>query len=102
MTKYEISGSVKQHTGDSWGKSETQTLEVGNLKFFCTMHTFTKWQPFFNFFIIANEDIPFPSTLRKSERVNNLKIFHMRHIYEMAVVTFGLSLHVLGSVSSHL
>ena len=26
-----------------------------------------KWQPFFNFFIMADTDIPFPLTLRKPE-----------------------------------
>ena len=50
-----------------------------------------KWQPFFNFFIMANTDIPFLSTLGKPETLTlgggqNLKFFHMIDINEMAVI----------------
>ena len=39
-----------------------------------------KWQPFFNFFIMADADIPFPLTLGKAETqtlggVGNFEIF---------------------------
>ena len=65
---YLISGSVKLYIGDSWSEPETQTLGggVGNLKFFRTMHIY-KWQPFFDFFIMADTDIPFLLTLGKPE-----------------------------------
>ena len=51
----------------------------------------TKWQPFFNFFIMANADILFPSTLGKPETqtfggVSNLKFFHTIDINEIAVI----------------
>ena len=48
-----------------------------------------KWQPFFNFFIVANADIVFLLTLGKPETqtlggVNNLKFFHMIDVNKMA------------------
>ena len=46
------------------GKLETQTLGVGNLNCFI-QSILKKWQPFFNFFIMADGDIP--STLGKPE-----------------------------------
>ena len=51
-----------------------------------------KWQPFFNFFIMANADIPFPLTLVKLETqtlgggVSNLKFFCMIDINKMAAI----------------
>ena len=54
--------------------------------------THLKWWPFFNFFIMADGDIPFPSTLRKLETqtlgggVGNFKIVCMINIYEMVVI----------------
>ena len=39
---------------------------VGNLKFSRTMHIY-KWQPFLDFFIMADTDIPFLLTLGKPE-----------------------------------
>ena len=63
---------------------------VSNLKFFCTIDL-TKWQPFFNFFIMANADIPFLLTLGKPETqtwgaVSNLKFFHAIDINEMVAI----------------
>ena len=48
------------------GKMETQLWGVSKLEFFCTINI-NEWQPFFNFFIMANTDIPFLLTLRKPE-----------------------------------
>ena len=50
-----------------------------------------KWQPFLNFFIMADSDIPFLSTLGKPETqtlggVSNLKFFCMININEMAAI----------------
>ena len=45
------------------GKLKTQTLRgVSNLTFFHVMHI-TKWWQFLDFFIMADTDIPFLSTL---------------------------------------
>ena len=41
-------------------KLKTQTLGVGNLKFFHTMHIYEMVAIFFYFFIVANADISFP------------------------------------------
>ena len=43
------------------GKPETQTLGGSVIWNFSIRSILTKWQPFFNFFIMANGDIPFPS-----------------------------------------
>ena len=50
-----------------------------------------KWQPFFNFFVMANGDIPFLLALRKLETqtlvgVSYWKFFHMIDIKEMAAI----------------
>ena len=47
-----------------------------------------KWWPVFNFFIMANADIPLLSTLRKPNfgGVSNLKFFHRIDIYEMVAI----------------
>ena len=49
-----------------------------------------KWQPFFNFFILADTDILVPATFRKPETqtlgVGNLKFFRTIDIYEMAAI----------------
>ena len=51
---------------------ETQTLKGGEgwrsvIWNFSVRSIFTKWQPFFNCFIMADSDIPFLSTLGKTE-----------------------------------
>ena len=62
---------------------------VSNLKF-SVRSILKKLQPFFNFFIMADADIPFPLTLGKPETqtwgVSNLKFFHMINIKEMAAI----------------
>ena len=82
-----MSGSVKLHIGDSWGKPETQTFGGGSVIWnFSIWCIFMKWQPFFNFFKMANADIPFLLTLRKPETetflwgVSNLN-FSIWHIF---------------------
>ena len=62
--KKRISGSVKLH---SWGKLETQTLRGSVIWNFSVRCIFMKWQLFFDFFIMADTNIPFPLTLRKPE-----------------------------------
>ena len=59
-----MSGSVKLHIGDSWGKPKLWGSVIWNFSIWCI---FMKWQPFFNVFKIANADIPFLLTLRKPE-----------------------------------
>ena len=44
------------------GKPETQTLRWSVIWNFSLWSIFTKWQPFFNFLIMADTDILFPST----------------------------------------
>ena len=51
----------------TFGKMETQTLEVSVILIFSVWFIFKKLQPFFDFCIMANADIPFLSTLRKLE-----------------------------------
>ena len=50
-----------------------------------------KWWPFFNFFIMADSDILFPSTLRKPETQTlggqYLTFFRMIHIYKMSAIS---------------
>ena len=70
-------GSVKLHTGDSWGKiktyslghfhGETQTLGglvIGNFALGCV---FGELWPFSPISIMADTNFPFPSTLGKPE-----------------------------------
>ena len=73
------------------GKPEIQTLRglvIGN---FSIQSILMKWQPFFNFFVMANGDIPFLLALRKLETqtlvgVSYWKFFHMIDIKEMAAI----------------
>ena len=62
-------------------KLKTQTLRVGNLKFFDTNNIY-KMMAIFHFFVITDADIPFLLTLGKLETqtlgvFNNLKFFCM-------------------------
>ena len=52
------------HISDSFGKLGTQTLGGSVIGNFSVQLIFSKWCPFFHFFIMANADIPFPMTLR--------------------------------------
>ena len=75
---------------DTWKTRDPNFEGVSNLKF-SIQSIFTKWQPFFKFFIMADIDIPFPLTLGKPEtqflgEASNLKFFHMIDIYEMAAI----------------
>ena len=49
-----------------------------------------KWQPFFDFFIMAHADIVSVNTQKTRDPnfggFDNLKIFHTMHIYEMAAI----------------
>ena len=58
---------------------------------FSVQHIFTKWEPFFNLFIMAGTDSLFPLTLWKTRYPNsggggvgNLKFLCTMHIYKMA------------------
>ena len=74
------------------GKLETQTFGGGVIWNFSIWSILTKWQPFFNFFIMANTDIPLLLTLRKPDTqtlgggVGNLKFFCLIDINEMAAI----------------
>ena len=73
----EILGSVKLHIGDSWGKmktfsqgqfhGETQTLGGLVIGSFALQCVFGELRPFFPFFVMADTNFAFPSTLRKLE-----------------------------------
>ena len=72
---------------------------------FSVEHLFMKWWPYFDFFIMANTDIPFLLTLRKPETqtlggVGNLKFFCTMHIYEMAAIFLSPHHFIFGSVST--
>ena len=80
-----------------WYSISIDTGKTGDPNFFggrgnfSIWSIFKKWQPFFNFFIIAKADISFPLILRKLETqtlwgVSNLKFFHMINIYEMVAI----------------
>ena len=63
------------HNGWCWYSISVDTQKTGDPNFlgglviwnFSLWSILMKWQPFFNCFIMANADIPFPSTLRKLE-----------------------------------
>ena len=62
------------HNGQHWYFISISTRKTGDPNFggsviwnFSAWSILTKWQPFFNFFIMAQVDIPFPSTLGKLE-----------------------------------
>ena len=72
-------------------KPETQTLRGSVIGNFSIQSILMKWQPFFNYFIMADGDIPSLLTLRKPETqtlvgVSNWKFFHMIDIKEMAAI----------------
>ena len=84
------------------GKLETQTLvrgltfeifryDGGNFSKISVRLIFTKWQPFFNFFIMAHADIPFLLILGKPETqilrgASSFNFFHIIDIYKMATI----------------
>ena len=75
---------------DTWktGDPNFGGLVIGN---FSVQSILMKWQPFFNFFIVANADIPFQLTLRKPEtqtlrEVSNLNFFCMIDINKIAAI----------------
>ena len=80
---YSISIDTQKNIDPNFGGSVIWNFSIWLL--------FTKWQPFFNFFIMAYSDIPFPLTLRKPETqtlggVSNLKIFCTLDINELAAI----------------
>ena len=50
------------------GKPETQTLRESVIGNFSLQSILKKWQPFFNFFIMANADIPFSVKHSENQR----------------------------------
>ena len=79
------------HNGWCWYSVSINTWKTGDPNFggsviwnFSVRSILKKLQPFFNFFIMADADIPFPLTLGKPETqtwgVSNLKFFHMINI----------------------
>ena len=80
---YFISVNTRKTRDPNFGESVIWNFSVWSI--------FMKWQPFFNFFIMANADIPFPSTLGKPETqtlggASNLKFFHTIDIYKMVAI----------------
>ena len=67
-------------------------MGVSNLTFFHMMYIY-EMAAIFQFFRMANADIPFLSTLKKPETqplgdgVSNLKIVHTKHISEMVAIS---------------
>ena len=75
---------------DTWKTRDPKFEGVSNLKFFCMIEIY-KIVAIFQFFIMADTDIPFPLTLRKMETqtlggLGNLKFFCTINIYEMAAI----------------
>ena len=62
---------------------------------FSVQSIFMKWQPFFNFFLMADADIPFLSKLRK---LTEMQIFRWFSFTNFLLVQFSMS-PILGSVS---
>ena len=86
------------HNGRHWYSISIDTQKTGETNFgglviwnFSIRLILTKWEPFFNFFIMAQTDIPFLLTPRKPETqtlggICNLKFFHTIDINEMRAI----------------
>ena len=76
---------------NTWKTADPNFGGFINLIFFHMISILTKWQPYFNFFIMADTDIPFLSTLGKPQTqtlggFSNLKFFCTININDMAAI----------------